>query len=137
MASNFTRTLVENLRPIYPAVSRQLSRCGLPPADKASRRSTATAAAAAADGEDYNDHEAWYQHTMTSVLPAKDELDGREGPSAVVGEFEERVAAAGTAATSADVKSFDEMPGPRGLPVIGNALSYSKLFGTIFTQFYR
>ena len=95
---------------------------------------------------DYNDHEAWYERTLTSVTVPdimEDSLIDRSPSAAVISDVDDVAASGDHAVTESGVRSFDEMPGPRGLPLIGNVLSYSK-FGTafgchtgrVFTYFY-
>jgi hypothetical protein len=72
---------------------------------------------------DYNHFELWYRRTNTSPIANaatiaevdcndEDEVHSRQDHELT---------------SSAAVKSFDEMPGPPGLPLIGNVLAYSKL----------
>jgi hypothetical protein len=69
---------------------------------------------------DYNDHEEWYEQTRTKPIVSSYE----EGQRLNAGKVTMMLR---SAAVAASAKRFEEMPGPRGLPVIGNVLSYSRL----------
>ena len=93
-----------------------------------SRRSEATLAAVVeldfdSHRGDYNDHETWYEQTRTAP-----DFEVRDEELAAA---EQATVSPRAVTIDADVKSFDEIPGPRGLPLIGNVLSYSK-FGECF-----
>jgi hypothetical protein len=68
---------------------------------------------------DYNDHEEWYEQTRTkpSVASFEEGQQLTDGGVTLVPR---------SASAAANARSFEELPGPRGLPVIGNVLSYSR-----------
>jgi hypothetical protein len=69
---------------------------------------------------DYNDHEEWYEQTRTKPIVSTYD----EGQRLNAGKVTMLLR---SAAATANAKRFEEMPGPPGLPVIGNVLSYSRL----------
>jgi len=68
---------------------------------------------------DSNDHDTWYELTRTAP-----DFDRRDDDC--VADRTPSTVSPRAATTVDEAKRFEDMPGPRGLPLIGNVLSYSK-----------